>query len=240
MGDAHTAYPKGLGDGDGIHFAREIDAQVALAVVQLLEHLDPSKAAVVEQDDGDGQAQAGNGRQFHARHAERAIPHQADDALGRPGECRADRRGESIAQPAVSGVIVPGSATTTTSPGVRRHRVSITRWGASGISAHAARSATSDQKGAARSASVWGVHWRAGVLIARLLTISRNAASDSFRSPQAARDTGTLFPSSVGSTSSWSTVTAFPGEGISPLRVTSELTFVPRYQMQSASASNWL
>src|SRR5207253_1216896 len=55
MGDAYAAYPKRFSDANGIHLAAEIDAEIALAVVQPLQHLDPSKAAVVEKDDGDGQ-----------------------------------------------------------------------------------------------------------------------------------------------------------------------------------------
>src|SRR5437588_10606146 len=64
--DSHAAYPKCFSDANGIHFAGEIDAEIAVAVVQPLEHLDPSKAAVIEQDDGDRQVQAGDGRQLCA------------------------------------------------------------------------------------------------------------------------------------------------------------------------------
>ena len=93
MGDAHAPYAKRLCDSHGVHFAGEIDAEVPFAVVEALQHLDPSKAAIVEQDGGDGQAQAGDGRKLRARHAEGAIAHQADDAFMWPGEGCTDRRG---------------------------------------------------------------------------------------------------------------------------------------------------
>src|SRR6266849_5543287 len=64
IGDAHATYTKCLSDTRSVHFTGEIDTKITFAVVQALQHLDPSKAAVIEQDDGDGQVQAGNSREF--------------------------------------------------------------------------------------------------------------------------------------------------------------------------------
>ena len=64
IGNAHTAYPKGFCDGNGIHRIAEIDTKIPFVIVQTLKHLNPSKAAVIEQDDCDGQMQAGNGGEF--------------------------------------------------------------------------------------------------------------------------------------------------------------------------------
>ena len=54
MCDAHAAYPKCLSNANSIHFAAEIDTEIALTIVQALQHLDPSKGAIIEQDDGNG------------------------------------------------------------------------------------------------------------------------------------------------------------------------------------------
>src|SRR5207237_2957826 len=102
IGDAYPPYAKCPGNAGGVHWAGEIDAEVAVAVVQALQHLDPSKAAVIEQDDGDGQVQASNGREFRTGHTERAIAHQPNDAFTRSGEGCAHRCGQRIAQASVS------------------------------------------------------------------------------------------------------------------------------------------
>src|SRR6266581_3570380 len=65
IGDAHATYAKCLSDTGSVHFTCEIDTNITFAVVQALQHLNPTKAAVIEQDDGNGQMQAGNGREFH-------------------------------------------------------------------------------------------------------------------------------------------------------------------------------
>ena len=41
------------GNSNGIHFVGKIDTEIAFVVVQPLQHLNPSKGAVIEQDDGD-------------------------------------------------------------------------------------------------------------------------------------------------------------------------------------------
>ena len=64
IGNAQAAYPKGLCDGNGVHGIGEFDPQIPLVIVETLKHLNSSKAAVIEQDDGDGQMQAGNGGEF--------------------------------------------------------------------------------------------------------------------------------------------------------------------------------
>src|SRR6266487_6863850 len=87
---------------------------------------------------------------------------------------------------AVKGVIVPGSATITTSLGVCCQRALITRWGVIGISLHAERSATSAQKVEALCASACVEYWRSGALILRPCTIAKSAARDSLISPHAA------------------------------------------------------
>src|SRR5436305_9651416 len=51
--DSYATYPKCLSDANSVHFAGEIDTEIAFAVVQPLKHLDPSKAAIIEQNDGD-------------------------------------------------------------------------------------------------------------------------------------------------------------------------------------------
>src|SRR5205823_2372748 len=95
--DSLTTNPKCFSDSNGIHFASELDAEITLTIVQALQHLDPSKAAIIEQNDGDWQMQARDGREFRARHAERAIAHQANDTFMGPREGRSDRGWQGIA-----------------------------------------------------------------------------------------------------------------------------------------------
>src|SRR5258708_19962223 len=90
MGDSTSAYAKCFSNANGVHFVGEIDAKIAFAVVQPLQHFDPSKTAVIEQDDGDGQAQAGDGRELGPRHTERTIAHHPNDAFLRSGDVGPD------------------------------------------------------------------------------------------------------------------------------------------------------
>src|SRR6266480_6336136 len=81
MCDANAAYAIGFGDSSGVHLAGEVNAEIALAVVETLQHFDPTKAAIVEKDQGDRQVQAGDSCQFSAGHAKGAVTNKANNAL---------------------------------------------------------------------------------------------------------------------------------------------------------------
>src|SRR6266487_2608742 len=64
IGNAHAANAECFSYTGSIHFIGEIDTEIPFVIVETLKHLNPSKAAVIEQDDGDRQMQAGNGGKF--------------------------------------------------------------------------------------------------------------------------------------------------------------------------------
>src|SRR5260370_10516980 len=98
MGDAHATYPKCFSYSNGVHFASKIDTEIVFVVVQSLQHLNPSKRAIIEQDDGDWQVQASDGREFCARHAEGAVAHKTNDTFTWPGKGCTDRCRQGITQ----------------------------------------------------------------------------------------------------------------------------------------------
>ena len=64
IGNAHAAKTECLSYTGSIHGTSEIETQIPYVIEETLKHFHPSKAAVIEQDDGDGKQQAGKGGQF--------------------------------------------------------------------------------------------------------------------------------------------------------------------------------
>src|SRR5437016_2679284 len=102
MSDAYAAHSKGFSDSNRVHFAAEIDSEIALTIVETLQHFNPAKGSIIKQDESNGQVQAGDSREFCARHAERAIAHQTDDALMRSCKSCSNRGWQCIAQATMS------------------------------------------------------------------------------------------------------------------------------------------